>query len=141
MSKADYYIELWKAVIGLRDPFCICGAIATDCHHIFFKSQGDWVVLYDYDYGIKLCHDCHEEKEYAPHKDNELFFDKLIPILLQKDPERARKILTYKNSIKKPQPLPPQWKFISKTLRAEKKRLEKTAWMDDGIDSSRGASI
>lgn len=134
--------ELWAVVVKLRDRHCqICGAPTTDTHHIFFLSQGDWAILYDPDFGVGLCHDCHEEKEYAPHKNNRLFFEKIIPILLQKAAIRAKKILTYKISIKKPNPLNPPWRIIKKLLRTEFKRLQETSWMDADIDCSRGASI
>jgi hypothetical protein len=130
---SDYHDELWKVVVKVRDRWCqLCGAPGTDSHHIFFRSQGNWEIIYDTDYGVRLCHNCHEEKPFAPHKSNRLFFEKIIPRLPE---ERAKKILKYKNSVKKPNPLPPQWKFISKTLRDEKKELMKTSWMDDDCEA------
>lgn len=131
--------ELWAAIIKLRDRHCqLCGAPATDSHHIFFLSQGNWAILFDTDFGVGLCHDCHEEKPYAPHKNNNLFFEKIIPRLPEK---RAAKILKYKNSVKRPNPLPPPWKIIKGLLRKELKHQQETSWMDADIDCSRGASI
>lgn len=134
--------ELWSLVVKLRDRHCqLCGGPATDAHHIFFLSQGNWGIIYDYDYGVGLCHGCHEEKPFAPHKDNELFFEKIIPRIRQEDEARAEKILKYKNSVKKPNPISPPWKIIKGLLRKEYKRLQETSWMDADIDCSRGASI
>lgn len=131
--------EIWAAVVKARDRHCqLCGAPATDSHHIFFRSQGNWEIIYDPDYGVGLCHDCHEEEPFAPHKDNRLFFEKIIPRLPE---ERAKKILKYKNSVKKPNPVPPQWKFIKGLLRKKLKLIQETAWMDDDIDLARGAAI
>ena len=131
--------ELWALVVKLRDRYCIlCGAPTTDAHHIFFRSQGNWAIQFDTDHGVGLCHDCHEEKPFAPHKNNNLFFEKIIPRLPE---ERAKKILKYKNSVKKPNPRPPQWQIIKKLLRTELKRLQETSWMEADIDCSRGASI
>lgn len=121
--------ELWSLIVRLRDRYCqICGKPATDAHHIFFRSQENWEILFDTDYGVGLCHDCHEEEPYAPHKSNSLFFEKIIPRLPK---ERAKKILKHQNSVKKPNPIKPQWKIIKSLLRAEYKQLKQTSWMDD----------
>ena len=131
--------ELWAVVVKLRDRhWQLCGRPVCDAHHIFFLSQGNWAILFDTDYGVGLCTRCYEEEPFAPHKDNELFLEKLIPRLPE---ERTEKILKYKNSVKKPNPLPPPWVLIKGQLRTELKKLQETSWMDADIDCSRGASI
>jgi hypothetical protein len=141
-SKWEYHDGLWQEVIVIRDPWCqICGRPIVEAHHIFGRTK-DWEIRYDTDYGAGLCHGCHFVAPYAPEKSNELFFEKLIPILMQKDEVRALKILVYKNSIRKPQTLPPPWPKMSRNLRAARKAVEATAWMDyDCEPNARGAYL
>lgn len=79
--------DLWSQCVKIRDKFCIiCGyspenPLTLSAHHVHFLSQGNWQILFDIDFGVALCPDCHLTRPAAPHVDNKAFIDKLLPRL------------------------------------------------------------
>ena len=130
--------ELWRNIVKLRDRWCqICGAIPIESHHIIFQSHGNWQIQFDTDFGVSLCFECHHKKPYAPHVNNKLFLDKIIPRLPE---ERALKVSTYLNNPKKPQIIKPDFKLIRHLLKKQLKELKETSWMEQDIEPYKGTS-
>ena len=118
--------QLWAEIVMLRDPYCILypSEKSVDPHHIYLKSQGDWKIWMDTDFGVGVSQAAHD----LAHKHPEEFFDKIINRLPR---DRQQKILKHKNRPKKPQIEKPDWKLIRASLRQERKLLITTSWMDD----------
>ena len=126
---------LWSQAVRLRDRYCqICGRPDTEAHHIVFKSQGDWEVQFDSDFGAALCAQHHRgspQARNAPHANVTIFDAELLPkILARMDPERAHRITEY---MALPWSAPagyPNFPGIRAKLKKEVKQLERDFYMD-----------
>lgn len=140
MTKAEQKCrELWRWCVKYRDRFCvICGwtppeLYQLEAHHIWFRSAGNWKVLFDIDFGVSLCHGCHLEKEYAPHIDNEKFLEKILPRIKQDSPERAAKIINFLNNPKEILTEKSWYAEIAADLQLKFRELESSYWMNKDI--------
>ena len=124
--------ELWGAIVKRRDRQCILSGSTyqLEAHHLFLKSQGNWKILFDPDYGVTLDQNYHIE---AHGIDREEIFERIIRIILQEDEERALKILKHKNEPKKSQVINPPFPIIYQRLKEQLNQIEQTAWMDYDI--------
>lgn len=60
-SQYKFALKAWSKLIQKRDKVCqICGNVAEDSHHIFYKSLYPELSL-NLNNGIALCLDCHYE--------------------------------------------------------------------------------
>lgn len=93
MTKQEHCKKMWEMCIKYRDRWCvITGEPHGEAHHIIYRSEGNWQIQFDTDYGVLLCAYCHKEASYAPHVDKEAFEDKVIGFI--EDEVRRQKILT-----------------------------------------------
>lgn len=96
MSKRDHCIRLLSECVYYRDKWCIItGHPHGEAHHVIFRSEGNWEIQFDTDYGVYLCAYCHKEAPYAPHVDKAAFEEKVIGFI--DDEVRRQKILTTLN--------------------------------------------
>lgn len=68
--------KMWRiAIVREHGDRCeLCGAVAVDCHHIYFKSSYPFL-RFDISNGIPLCRHCH----HILHNENrELIENKII---------------------------------------------------------------
>jgi len=123
--------ELWGKVVKRRDRWCIiCGSSGTDiypleAHHLFNKSQGNWTIIYDVDFGVTLCGDHHEPTP----KDSDLF-EKIIARIRVKNEARADKILAQANKPIAPCFYPFEAKIVRNILKQQWTKISEDSWMD-----------
>lgn len=137
--------EYWSTCVKTRDKWCIItGEPNIQAHHLFLRSQGNWVVQFDIDYGVSLRSDLHDEMTAEPYGK---LFDKVINRIRQGHDEilfgdtqnfgRADKILTYKNSVKKPCTIDPDFKLLKRMLSNLLRNLRDQAWTDSDCEGIR----
>lgn len=124
--------SLYRQCVLARDRFCQIFGCETPLynlapHHLFLRSQGNWHLLFDIDFGVTLCP--YHHVPFA-HERREEFWDKIIPVIRCKDEARAVKILKQKNSLNKVPNLRPDYKLIKGILRKQLKDIQEKAWMN-----------
>ena len=140
--------QLWSSIVLTRDRWCqSCGATGNlEPHHLFPRSQGDWLILYDPDYGVALCDQCHPKATGNPAKFREAILPRLT--LLRYDwssdfeneirfgfdadwesrvATRAQKLEHQMTAPVKVQNLRPNWKIIKGFLLAELENVKEWA--------------
>lgn len=129
MNKRDHCIKMWQMCVHYRDRWCvITGDPYGESHHIVFRSEGNWEIQFDTDYGVFLSAYCHKEASFAPHVDREAFEEKIIGFI--DDEVRRRKILeTWCKAIPISQG-PPPYEEIAARLAIELKERQEQYEMD-----------
>lgn len=108
----------------------MCGTTENlEAHHLFPKSHGNWIIIYDTDFGVTLCNglgnDCHQPTPVGSD-----LFEKVIARVRVKDEARAEKILIRANTPITPYVLPFEAKTVKKILRLQWEDISKDNWMD-----------
>ena len=100
MKPYDKCVELAKKIAIYRDMFCIrCGTpYFEEGHHLWFRSRKIWIVQLDPDFIVRLCREHHREAPDAPHVDEQASRDVILPLIAQKDPQRAQKVISFLNN-------------------------------------------
>lgn len=139
MTNAEKYCrELWAKIVKGRDGCCIlCGLTNNlEAAHIFNKSQGNWVITYDIDYGVTLCNALGNDHHQDMPRGSDLF-EKVVARVRIKDESRANKILAQANRPIAPCYYPFDVKIVKGILKQQWKRVEDN-WMDADIEPGYG---
>ena len=127
--------ELWEKIVKHRDRWCLL-CVATDnleAHHLINKAQGNWVIIYDIDFGVTLC-----KKHHVDTPRGSELLEKLIIRVRAKNEDRADKILTQLNKPITPCPIPFDAVLVKRILRSQYEKICENAWMDSDIEPSYG---
>lgn len=140
MTNAELYCrDLWAKIVRHRDRYCLlCGATSNlEAHHLFPKAQGNWVIIYDVDFGVTLCNalgnGCHTDTPRGSEK-----LEKIIAQVRARNEERAEKILTRLNKPIKPCPIPFNPEAVKMELKRQWREIQKLSWTDDDCFPSYG---
>ncbi len=131
--------ELWSKIVRHRDRRCIfCKSTGSEtfplgAHHVFNKAQGNWVIVYDVDYGVTFCVNCHVDTPVGSD-----LFKKVIIKVRAVNEARANKILTQANKPVAPCFYPFNVKVVKNILKQQWNKISKDSWMDDGIEPGHG---
>lgn len=139
MAKSSVQIKcerLLVQIVLLRDKVCqACYKPNPECHHIAFKSQGNWQLQTDPDFGVALCHSCHQESPNAPHVSRSRFRYYMLPLLLSgMKPPRAAKIEAYMAFPRRLGSGVPDYKLIRANLGALVGQYEDDYYFDADIE-------
>ena len=133
--------DLWSKIVKHRDRWCILcgltGEFVLEAAHIFNKSQGNWVITYDIDFGVTLCNskgnDCHQDMPRGSD-----LFEKVVARIRQVDESRAEKILAQANKPITPCVFPFDPKLVKRILKQQWERVSKDNWMEADIEPGYG---
>jgi len=134
--------ELWSKIVKHRDRRCIfCGSPGTEAfpleaHHVFNKAQGNWVIIYNTDFGVTFCPKCHVDTPVGSD-----VFERLIIKVRAKDEDRADKILVQANKPIAPCIIQFNPKIVKASLKRQWDEISKDSWMDADIESAYGYAI
>lgn len=139
MNRKDCDILVAK-ITKVRCPYCeLCGTTSSiEAHHTYFRSKADWGSRFDPLFSISLCHECHQNKPYAPHINNNLFFGELAGRFKTANPIRYTAIISY------PPRTPdskPDYNVIGKILKNQLAEIERDAWIDQDIIPEHGRNV
>ena len=166
MNTRERCNQLWTEIVKTRDVFCqSCGATGyLDAHHLFPRSQGDWLILYDPDYGVGLCGQCHSKATGNPAKFREAilprlkllrydwssdFENEIQFVLFGIGPDngeylaatRAQKLERQMSAPVKVQSIKPNWKVIKGFLLAELENITEWRALTADCDPEYGRTI
>ena len=126
--------ELWSKIVKHRDRWCIlCGVAnekALDAAHIFNKSQGNWKISYNVDYGVTLCNYLGNDHHQDMPRGSDLF-EKVIARIRQVDEARAEKILAQANKPIAPCVFPFDAKIVRERLSKQYEKIKEFSWTED----------
>lgn len=131
--------ELWAKVVKHRDKWCIfCGspgseAFPLEAHHVFNKAQGNWVIIYDIDYGVTFCTKCHVDTPAGSD-----VFEQVIIKVRAKDEARADKILIQANKPIVPCFYPFDEKVVKNILKRQWNEIKDNNWTEFDIEPGYG---
>lgn len=131
--------ELWSKIVKHRDRCCILCGVADNLEaaHIFNKSQGNWVITYDVDFGVTLCNWKGNDHHQDMPRGSDLF-EKVVARIRQVNEVRAEKILAQANKPIAPCIFPFDAKIVKRILKQQWERISKDNWMDSDIELGHG---
>lgn len=105
--------------------------------HIFNKSQGNWEITFDVDFGVTLCNSLGRGHHQDMPRGSDLF-EKVVSRIRVEDEARAEKILN--QAIKPITPCIIQFnpKIVKAGLKRQWEEISKTSWMDADIEPAYG---
>jgi len=131
--------ELWSKIVRHRDRRCIlCGNPGSEtfplaAHHIFNKARGNWVIMYDIDFGVTFCVNCHVDTPVGSD-----IFEQVIIKVRSVNEARALKILDQANKPIAQSFYPFDAKVVRNILKQQWTKISETSWMDADIYSGYG---
>lgn len=129
---------LWSKIVRHRDRKCIfcCSsgseAFPLGAHHVFNKAQGNWTIIYDVDFGVTFCVQCHVDTPIGSD-----LFEKVIIKVRAVNEARADKILAQANKPIAPCFYPFEAKIVKNILKQQWAKISETSWMDTDCEGIR----
>ncbi len=135
--------DICRKIVLIRDRSnCVfCGRSAPWVHHIFFRSQyrENWTVMFEPDFQITLCDNCHLQTPDSPHKSKVQFMDKLEGYLRRTQQDERWELIRIvsENGLEDTK----DHNVILGFLIKEFKERDATAWMDRDIQPDHGRTV